>query len=123
MESRITVSVIIPVYNSEKYLRQCLDSICAQTLREIEIICIDDGSTDGSADILEDYRKKDSRVTVIRQNNAGAGAARNKGLDISRGRYLSFLDADDFFEMSMLEEAVRCAEENDSDYVKILVFH
>ena len=117
MESRITVSVIIPVYNSEKYLRQCLDSICAQTLREIEIICIDDGSTDGSADILEDYRKKDSRVTVIRQNNAGAGAARNKGLDISRGRYLSFLDADDFFEMSMLEEAVRCAEENDSDYV------
>ena len=117
MKNRITVSVIIPVYNSEKYLRQCLDTICAQTLKDIEIICIDDGSTDSSPDILEEYRKSDSRFTVIRQDNAGAGAARNKGLDIARGRYLSFLDADDFFEPSMLEEAVRCAEEDDADYV------
>lgn len=114
--SNIAVSVIIPVYNAEKYLRQCLDSICGQTLKDIEIICVDDGSTDSSPEILKEYQKKDDRVTVIRQENAGAGAARNRGLDVSKGRYLSFLDADDFFEPDMLEEAFKCAEADNADY-------
>lgn len=98
----IKVSVIIPVYNAEKYLRQCLDSIVGQTLTQIEILCVDDGSTDGSAKLLEEYRKRDQRVRVITQKNAGAGVARNRGLNEARGEYLSFLDADDFFEADML---------------------
>ena len=113
----IKVSVIIPVYNAEKYLRQCLDSICGQTIKDIEIICVDDGSTDSSPEILREYKEKDERVIVVRQENAGAGAARNKGLDLSKGKYLSFLDADDFFEPDMLEEAFRCAEADKADYV------
>lgn len=99
------VSVIIPVYNAEKYLHQCLDSICAQTLQEIEIICVDDGSTDQSLQILETYAKQDSRVKIVIQENGGAGAARNHGLRIAAGECLSFLDADDFFEPDMLESA------------------
>ena len=111
------VSVIIPIYNAENYLKQCLDSIVGQTLKDIEIICVDDGSTDGSAEILREYQEKDARITVIRQENAGAGAARNKGLDKAKGKYLSFLDADDFFEPDMLEEAYKSAEEDKADYV------
>lgn len=111
------VSVIIPIYNAENYLKQCLDSIVGQTLKDIEVICVDDGSTDGSAEILREYQEKDARITVIRQENAGAGAARNKGLDKAKGKYLSFLDADDFFEPDMLEEAYKRAEEDKADYV------
>lgn len=99
------VSVVIPVHNTERYLRQCLDSLVRQTLREIEIICIDDGSSDGSLAILKDYAALDSRVHVIEQEGAGAGAARNMGLDAALGEYVIFLDSDDFFELSMLEEA------------------
>ena len=103
----VKVSVIIPVYNVEKYLRECIDSILNQTLHELELICVDDGSTDGSLEILQTYEKKDNRVTVLTQHNQGAGAARNKGLQIAKGEYLSFLDADDFFAPGMLEEAYR----------------
>ena len=99
------VSVIVPVHNTERYLRQCLDSLVRQTLREIEIICIDDGSSDGSLAILMDYAALDSRVRVIEQEGAGAGAARNVGLDVALGEYVIFLDSDDFFELCMLEEA------------------
>ena len=98
------VSVIIPVYNVEKYLRECLDSIINQTLREIEIICVDDGSTDDSLKILQEYAAKDNRITVITQENQYAGVARNAGLAVARGEYLSFLDSDDFFEPNMLAE-------------------
>ena len=91
------VSVIIPVYNVEEYLRECLDSIVKQTLREIEIICVDDGSTDNSLEILKEYAKKDNRITVITQKNLHAGVARNAGLAVAKGEYLSFLDSDDFF--------------------------
>lgn len=111
------VSVIVPCYNGEKYVAQCLDSIVNQTLREIEIICIDDGSTDGTLEILKGYEKVDSRVIVIEQKNAGAGAARNNGLRLAKGRYLSFLDADDFFEPNMLEEAYLSAEKYQADFV------
>lgn len=113
MEERrkdIRVSVIVPVYNGEKYLRQCLDSILGQTLTQIEILCIDDGSTDGSLKILDEYRKKDSRMRLIVQKNAGAGVARNVGLREARGEYLAFLDADDFFEADMLSAAYEKAK-------------
>ena len=113
----IKVSVIIPVYNAEIYLRQCLDTIINQTLREIEIICVDDGSTDGSLRILEEYVSTDNRIKLIRQENSGAGAARNRGLEVARGEYLSFLDSDDFFEPDMLELSYKKAKEDNSDIV------
>lgn len=92
----VKVSVIIPVYNVEKYLAQCLDSVCAQTLKDIEIICVNDGSTDGSAKILDEYAKKDARIRIITKKNAGLGAARNSGLDIAVGEYVAFIDSDDW---------------------------
>lgn len=99
------VSVIVPVFNTGKYLAQCLDSIANQTLRSIEVICVDDGSTDNSLSILGEYAAKDARFTVIAQQNRYAGMARNEGIKIARGEYLSFLDSDDFFEHAMLAEA------------------
>lgn len=99
------VSVIIAVYNVEMYLRQCMNSVINQTLHDIEIICIDDGSTDNSLPILKEYQTKDIRVKVYTQQNKGAGAARNLGLKHATGEYLSFLDSDDFFELDMLEKA------------------
>ncbi|MCU6762674.1 Chondroitin polymerase [uncultured Roseburia sp.] len=113
------ISVILPVYNVEDYLAQCMDSIVNQTLKEIEIICIDDGSQDRSLEILKNYEKKDSRVSVITQENAGAGAARNNGLKRAKGEYLSFLDSDDFFEPEMLEKAYKQAK---NDRAQIAVF-
>ena len=98
------VSVIIPVYNVEKYLRQCLDSVVNQTLKDIEIICVDDGSTDNSLKILKEYAFKDDRFIIIEQKNQGAGAARNKGLEIATGEYLYFLDSDDFIDLRALEK-------------------
>ena len=92
------VSVIIPVYNAAEFLKDGLNSLLKQTLREIEIICVDDGSTDGSLVILKEFEKADARIRVIHQENQGAGAARNNGMDVARGKYLAFLDADDFFE-------------------------
>lgn len=104
------VSVIIPVYNAADHLRECLDSVLSQSLKKIEVICVDDGSEDESLEILNEYAQKDERVTVLKQENAGGGAARNKGIDIARGKYLSFLDSDDFFEKKMLEEAYKKSE-------------
>ena len=113
------VSVIIPVYNGETYLAQCLDSIIGQTLKEIEIICVNDGSKDRTQQILEKYAEKDSRIQIISQENGGAGAARNAGLRIARGEYLSILDGDDFFEPDMLEKAYKKAKESRAE---LLVF-
>ena len=113
----IKISVIVTVYNLEPYIRQCMDSIINQTIKDIEIICVDDGSTDGSTEILKEYEKNDSRVKVVTQENAGAGAARNKGMSYASGKYLSFLDGDDFFEPGMLEEAYKLAEEDETDFV------
>ena len=111
------VSVIIPVYNVEKYLRECLDSVVNQTLKDIEIICVDDGSTDASLDILYEYREKDKRFKIITQKNLHAGVARNKGLKIAAGEYLSFLDSDDIFEPTMLEDMYNKAINDNSDIV------
>lgn len=111
------VSVILPCYNCEKYLGKCLESILGQTLKDLEVICVDDGSTDSTLEILRSFEAADSRVRVMTQPNGGAGAARNNGLRQARGEYLSFLDSDDFFEPNMLEEAVRAAESYEADYV------
>ncbi len=111
------VSVIMPVYNGHDYLRQCLDSVVGQTLKDIEIICVDDGSTDDSVLILQEYAARDARVKVICQENGGAGAARNNGLRNARGRYLSFLDSDDFFEPAMLEKAVNKIQQDKAEFV------
>lgn len=111
------VSVIIPVYNVEKYLPECLDSVINQTLPDIEIICVDDGSTDRSLAILSKYAKQDNRIKIIKQQNKFAGAARNAGLDAAQGEFLSFLDSDDFFEPEMLEEMYNKAKDEESDMV------
>lgn len=91
-------SIIIPVYNSEKYLQKTLDSVCLQQFSNFEVICINDGSTDHSLDILENYQNTFSFITIITQNNSGPGAARNKGLTIAKGEYVLFCDSDDWFE-------------------------
>ena len=111
------VSVIMPVYNGHDHLRQCLDSVVSQTLKDIEIICVDDGSQDDSVDILNEYASRDKRIHVFRQENAGAGAARNTGLMHATGKYLSFLDSDDFFEPQMLERAVGKIKTDQADFV------
>lgn len=113
----VQVSVIIPVYNAEKYLEKCIGSVMDQTLRDIEIICVDDGSPDSSLEILRRLQMKDDRIKILSQPNGGAGAARNNGLRHAAGKYLSFLDADDFFEPNMLEEAVAAAERYNADFV------
>ena len=114
------VSVIIPVYNAEKYLRECLDSVVNQTLRDIEIICVDDGSTDGSLGILREYEAKDSRFRVFTQNRLFAGVARNQGFSHAIGKYCIFLDADDYFEHNLLE---KCYEKAEADKADIVAFN
>ena len=111
------VSVIIPVFNTEEFLSKCLDTIVNQTLKEIEIICIDDGSTDNSLDILRKYAKQDKRIIVLKQENLNSGVARNAGLTIAKGKYLSFLDSDDFFELNMLEEMYKNILKIQSDII------
>lgn len=111
------ISVIIPVYNVEKYLKQCLDSVITQTYTNLEIICVDDGSTDHSIDILRFYEKKDSRIKVITQKNQGPSAARNKALDVATGKYISFVDADDFLQWNAYEILVMVAEKEKLDLI------
>ena len=98
------ISVVVPVYNSEKYINRCLDSIAAQTFSDFECIVVNDGSTDSSAEIINCYAKKDYRFLVIHQNNAGVSVARNAGLNICSGEWIAFVDSDDWCESNMLEE-------------------
>ena len=113
----VKVSIIIPVYNPGELLNRCLDSASNQTLKDIEIICIDDGSSDGSLDILNRYAKNDSRFKVLSQPNLGAGIARNKGLEYANGEYIVFLDSDDYIEFDMCECLYNHAKRLDSDLV------
>ncbi|NBH82434.1 glycosyltransferase [bacterium C-53] len=103
MKEQINVSVIIPVYNVEKYLEECLNSIIGQSLTQIEIICVNDGSTDRSGDILRRYQKKDTRISVYEKMNGGQSSARNLGLRKATGKYLYFMDSDDYLEPGALE--------------------
>ena len=112
------VSIIIPVYNSEPYLRRCLNSIQAQTLKEWECICVDDGSTDGSGAILDEYVARDERFVVIHKENGGVSAARNAGMEIARGEYIGFSDHDDWMEAETYELALNAARRADADLVQ-----
>ena len=108
----IKISVIIPVYNVEQYLPKCLDSVLNQTLKDIEIICINDESPDNCAQILEEYQKRDSRIIILNQKNSGQGSARNRGLEIAKGKYIQFLDSDDFYEPTCCEEMYNLMEQH-----------
>ena len=113
----VKVSVVIPVYNVGEFLGECLDSIVNQSLRDIEIICVNDGSTDDSLSILEGYAEKDSRFTVVSQENGGHAVATNKGMSMASGKYLYLMDSDDILEFSALEDTYNLAEEKNADMV------
>ena len=113
--SEILVSIIIPVYNAESFLPECLDSLLNQSLSNIEIICVDDGSTDKSLEILNKYAITDNRIKILQQKNMYAGVARNNGVKIAKGKYVIFLDSDDFFELNMLEEMFFQCEKDKAD--------
>ena len=116
--SNTKISVIIPVYNVEKYLSECLDSIVNQTLKEIEIICVNDGSTDNSLSILKEYAFKDNRIKIINKENEGQGYARKVGLDSATGKYILFCDSDDYYaELTAFEKLYNCAEDKETDLV------
>lgn len=109
-----TVSIVIPIYNSAEYLAQCLDSCLIQTIETIEILCVDDGSSDASESILTEYSRIDKRVHVFRQSHQGAAAARNQALSHAQGKYIAFMDSDDYYPIeNALSLLVRAAEEND----------
>ncbi len=117
MNKYIQISIIVPVYNVEEYLEECLESIIASDIADAEIILIDDGSTDGSYQILEKYQRKDPRIILIEQENAGNGAARNAGLSASSGEYILFLDSDDILYPESIYKALENAKANKSDIV------
>ena len=111
------VSVIIPVYNTEQYLCEALDSICSQTLQEIEIIVVNDGSTDGSQKIIDEYAAKDSRIKTYFQPNQGLSVARNSGMRFANGKYIYFMDSDDVLDVTALQACYNQCEENSLDFV------
>lgn len=115
-----TISVVIPVYNVEKYLSECLDSVINQTYKNLQIIIVDDGSTDFSGKICDVYAEKDNRITVVHQKNAGAGAAKNTGLELIDGDYFSIIDSDDYIELDMYEKMVNSLEKYNADIVQCL---
>ena len=109
------VSAVVPVYNTEAYLRRCLDSIAGQTLDEIEIIIIDDGSPDGSAEIASEYTRRDTRFRLVQTPNRGVAQARNTGIELAHGTYIAFVDSDDYLEPDMLRALYESAEENGAE--------
>lgn len=113
----IKVSVIVPAYNVEKYIGRCLDSLLNQTLKEIEIIVINDGSTDSTGIIIDEYAKKDLRIRAIHQKNLGSSAARNRGIKEARGKYIGYLDSDDYADSFYYENMIAYAERNKLDIV------
>ena len=111
------ISIVLPVYNVEPYLRQCLDSVVNQTMRELQIICVNDGSTDGSSVILEEYASEDSRIKIIHQENQGSGSARNAAYPYIRGRYTYFVDPDDWIELDLCQHCWDKAEAAEANMV------
>lgn len=114
------ISVLVPCYNVEKYLNQCIDSILAQTFTDMEIICLNDGSTDRTPEILNDYAARDSRVIVVNKPNSGYGATMNVGLDKARGKYIAIVESDDYIEKNMMEALHDAAEKDGLDLVRCL---
>lgn len=112
------ISVIVPVYNVEKYLTECIESICSQSLEDLEIICVNDGSTDNSLDILNDFAKQDKRIIVINKANSGYGHTMNMGLNAATGEYIGIIESDDFADKNMFEDLYKLAKDNDADIAK-----
>ena len=111
----VKISIIVPVYNVEKYLPKCLESLIHQTLKDIEIICINDGSTDNSLSILKDYAKNDSRIRIINKENGGISATRNSGINAAMGDFLSFIDSDDWIDLDFFEKLYLAAKKYSAD--------
>ena len=111
------VSVIVPIYNVEQYINRALDSLVNQTLKEIEVILVDDGSTDSSGKIADDYSQKHSNFSVIHKKNSGASEARNQGIKVATAPYIGFIDPDDYIEPDMFEKLFCLANKNDTDLV------
>ena len=111
------ISIVIPVYNAEKYLSQCLDSLLNQTLKDIEILCVNDGSQDNSYQIMQEYAQNDERLKIFTQENSGPAKARNVGLKNANGKYLMFCDSDDFYNQDMCQNMLGAIEENNVDFV------
>ncbi len=109
------ISVIVPVYNSEPYLSRCIESIILQSYKNLQIILVNDGSPDNSGKICEEYAKEDNRITVIHKENGGLSDARNKGIDIAKGEYITFVDADDYISLNFIEVLYECIKQNDAD--------
>ena len=115
MNNSPKVSIIVPVYNVEKYLEKCLDSLVNQSLHDIEIICVNDGSKDDSLDILEKYAKKDSRIKIINKQNQGLSAARNDGLKVAAGEYVGYVDSDDWVDLNFYEKLYESAKKYNAE--------
>lgn len=111
------VSIVVPVYNVEKYLDRCIESLVNQTLKDIEIILVDDGSPDNCPQMCDEWAKKDSRINVIHKENGGLSSARNAGIESAKGQYIGYIDSDDYAELNMFEILYNCAKENDVDFV------
>lgn len=111
------VSILVPIYNVEKYLEQCIESIINQTLKDIEIILVDDGSPDNCPQMCDNYAKKDSRIKVVHKKNGGLSSARNAGIEVATGDYIGFVDSDDYIELDMYEKMYIIAKENNVDFV------
>ena len=114
----VEVSIVIPVCNVEVYLRECLDSAIKQTLKDIEIICVNDGSTDNSLTILKDFARKDNRIKIISKDNAGYGHTMNIGMDMAQGEYIAILESDDFVDLHMYEDLYKLATEKKLNWIK-----
>ena len=112
------VSILMPACNVENFLRECMDSVVNQTLKDIEIICLDDGSKDSTGNILDEYAAKDSRVKVIHKPNSGYGHSMNVGLDHATGEYIGIIETDDFADTEMFEKLYITAKENNADMIK-----
>ena len=118
MDNGIKISILVPIYNVEKYLKECLDSLITQTIEDIEIICINDGSTDLSLQILNEYQIKDKRIKIINKENSGYGASMNIGLEKANGKYIGIVESDDFVKNTMFEDLYKIAIQKDADIVK-----
>lgn len=117
MDNRVLpkVSVIIPIYNGERFLKQCLDSVLCQTYKNLEVICVNDGSKDCSLNILNEYAENDRRLIILSQENKGLSGARNSGMDIATGEYIAFVDCDDYIDHTMIEKLVRLAKQTGAE--------
>ena len=117
MNNQPKISVIIPVYNTAKYLSKCLDSILNQTLKEIEVIVVNDGSKDNSQELIDVYKEKDDRIVAIQKENGGLSDARNVGIDVANGEFIAFIDSDDYIDLLMFEKMYGLSQKHQAEIV------